>query len=78
MMSIPLLNVTRRLGAPDNWDHSAHGICHTLEICDVGGWMISLWQPSPEELKAIVDGKHVVLMIQGTVHPVVSLSVSNK
>jgi hypothetical protein len=50
MKSIPLENATRRLGAPTNWNHETDGICHTLDIWDVEGFMISGWQPSAQEL----------------------------
>lgn len=75
MNALPLTDATRRLGAPPNWDHATDGLCHTLEICDREGWMISAWQPTPAELKRIAEGKPVFLHIQGTVHPVVSLTV---
>lgn len=77
MKAIPLTDATRRLGAPNGWDHERDGLCHTLEICDRDGWMISAWQPSPAELKRLNEGKPVFLFIQGTVHPVVSLDVGS-
>lgn len=77
MNSLPLTNATRRLGAPANWNHELSGICHTLEICDREGWMISAWQPSPAELKRLNEGKPLFLHIQGTVHPVVGLAVGD-
>ena len=75
MNSLPLADCTRRLGAPKQWDHAKDGLCHTLEICDRDGWMISAWQPTEAELKRIAEGKPVFLFIQGQVHPVVSLAV---
>lgn len=75
MNSLPLSDATRRLGAPKNWDHESDGLCHTLEICDRDGWMISAWQPSPAELDRIKSGQPIFLFIQGAVHPVVSLAV---
>lgn len=53
MKSVPLDNPTRRLGAPKNWDHASDGLCHTLEIVDRDGWMISAWKPTEAELKRI-------------------------
>jgi hypothetical protein len=75
MNSLPLADATRRLGAPKNWDHATDGLCHTLEICDRDGWMISAWAPTAAELKRLNEGKPLFLHIQGQVHPVVSLHV---
>jgi hypothetical protein len=76
MKSIPLSNATRRMGAPKDWDHETMGICHTLEICDRDGWMISAWQPTQQELERINAGQPIFLGIQGhDMHPVVSIEV---
>lgn len=75
MKAQPLTNATRRLGAPVNWDHEHDGICHTLEICDRSGWMLSAWKPTEAELRELNEGGVVVLAVQGTSHPVVGLSV---
>lgn len=75
MNSVPLQNATRRLGAPQGWDHADNGICHTLEICDRDGWMVSAWLPTPAELKRLNEGLPLFLEIQGSVHPVVGLHV---
>jgi len=76
MRSIPIQGATRRLGAPSNWNHETDGICHTLEIFDQDGFMTSAWKPAPDELKRLIDGFPILLSIQGTRHPVVSLSVA--
>ena len=75
MNSLPLTDCTRRLGAPKQWDHEKDGLCHTLEICDRDGFMISAWQPTPAEFKRIAEGKPIFLHIQGVAHPVVALTV---
>lgn len=75
MRSLPLSNATRRLGAPDAWNHADWGICHTLEICDQDGFMISAWVPSAAELARLNEGKPIFLRVRGTVHPVVALTV---
>ncbi|ETR75893.1 hypothetical protein X566_19955 [Afipia sp. P52-10] len=75
MKSIPLKNPSRRLGAPIDWDHEKDGICHTLEIWDQDGFMISGWRPSAKELEKLNAGQPLFLHIQGSVHPVVALSV---
>jgi len=77
MNSIPLIDATRRLGAPPNWNHETDGICHTLEICDRNGFMISGWMPTDAERKRIAEGGPIFLHIQGRAHPVVSLTVGN-
>jgi len=77
MNSMPLENPSRRIGAPREWDHSQAGLCHTLEVWDQDGYMISAWQPSPSELKQINEGHPILLWISGTVHPVVSLTVAS-
>jgi hypothetical protein len=75
MHPIPLKDTTRRLAAPPQWNHAEQGICHTLEICDRDGWMISAWMPSAAELERLKAGKPVFLHISGNVHPVVAMLV---
>lgn len=77
MNSIRLTDATRRLGAPSNWNHETDGICHTLEICDRDGWMISGWMPTDVERKRIAEGAPIFLHIQGIAHPVVGMSVGD-
>lgn len=77
MNSIPLQDATRRLGAPQGWDHEHDGLCHTLEICDREGWMISAWRPTEAELKRLNAGEPLFLHIQGKAHPVVAMTVGN-
>ena len=48
-----------------------------LPIIDREGTMVSLWRPTLPEAKAILDGKPVFLMIQGTEHPVVAVGVAH-
>ena len=75
MHSIPLQEPSRRLGAPKEWDHSEEGICHTLEIWDREGFMISGWRPSAKELEKLNAGEPLFSHIQGRAHPVVAMSV---
>ena len=75
MNTLPIENATRRLGAPSAWAHDESGICHTLEIVDQGGWMISAWLPSAAELKRLCEGQPLFLYVQGSTHPVVALTV---
>lgn len=78
MDSLPLTDATRRLGAPKSWDHASDGLCHTLEICDRDGWMISAWRPTAKEIERIAAGAPIFLHIQGVAHPVVGLTVGEK
>jgi hypothetical protein len=77
MRSMPLTDATRRLGAPANWNHETDGICHTLDICDRDGFMISGWLPTDAERKRLAEGAPLFLHIQGRAHPVVSLTVGS-
>ncbi len=75
MKSLPLTDCTRRLGAPSFWNHETDGICHTLEICDRDGQMISAWEPTLAERERIARGAPIFLHIFGLNHPVVGMSV---
>lgn len=75
MRPIELKDPDRRLGAPIDWRHDQHGVCHTLEIYDVNGYMCSVWELSGKEIAAIAAGKRIILCIQGTAHPVVTLGI---
>lgn len=75
MKAIPQENATRRFGAPTNWNHETDGICHTLDIVDVDGFMISAWRPTTAELAKLNAGDPLFLHIQGRTHPVVAMSV---
>jgi hypothetical protein len=70
---------TRILGAPTDWvDDGAS--CAGLPVRDVqtqvGPFMISAWEPTPEELRALNRGESLLLCVRGTGHPVVALGVS--
>lgn len=70
---------TRHLGKPDNWDDAQNGQCVGLPIkdnvIDNCRYMISAWEPSPEELAAIIGGAPILLYVSGVAHPVVALGV---
>lgn len=64
---------TRYLGAPPNWQPE-DGTCDHLAIKDEtldGGApvMISAWEPTPDELQRLNEGKPVYLQIIGRGHP---------
>jgi hypothetical protein len=69
----------RTTGAPHDWDAEAQGKCYGLPVrdvvCDGTPYMISAWEPSPAEMKALLAGETIKLWISGTTHPVVAISV---
>lgn len=75
MKPVPLANATRRLAAPQTWNHETEGVCHTLEILDRDGVMISAWAPSVSERDRIALGAPIFLHIHGTSHPVVGFTI---
>jgi hypothetical protein len=66
---------TRYLGAPKGWNPETDGDCSHLAILDTEGVMISSWEPTPAELKALNAGACVYLQIVGTGHPPVNIWV---
>ncbi|WP_298699194.1 hypothetical protein [uncultured Brevundimonas sp.] len=80
MLPIRIAGATRNLGAPADWDPDTSGPCLHLPIRDevVEGlpYMTSRWEPTPDELAALIAGRPVELRIIGTTHPVVSLIVA--
>ncbi|UNA00758.1 putative glucose-methanol-choline oxidoreductase [Edwardsiella phage vB_EpM_ZHS] len=80
MDSIQHLQVTRNLGAPKDWDVSK-GKCGSLPIQDIeyagAPAMQSLWRPSAHELEALKRGAVLSLIVLGSVHPPVSLFITD-
>lgn len=66
------------LGAPQGWNQSETP-CGALPVtkCLLDGKpaMKSYWRPSEEEIRALVDGHHITLLVLGTVHPPVAIGV---
>lgn len=82
MQPVTLLDETRPIGKPKDWDKS-DGECLTLSVND-SAWndpdatyniMTSAWKPSEEELECLNAGGHIYLGIWGITHPVVRLTV---
>lgn len=71
---------TRAFGPPDGWDQSAER-CSNLSIRDVdtqaGRFMVSAWEPTPQELEAMKNGATVKLWVAGRIHPVVAITVGD-
>lgn len=73
-----ILNYTRVFGAPPDWngeDMSCQPLCVKDVMTQEGVFMVSAWEPSPAEIKAILVGESIKLWIRGSAHPVVSLTV---
>lgn len=72
-----ILNATRVLGAPVDWDAERDGPCCGLPVrLELAGGlptMVSAWQPTPAEIAAIVQGSPVYLRVVGGSHPPVML-----
>lgn len=73
-----IAGATRNLGAPADWDGKDMSCC-VLPILDVhtaeGNFMVSAWEPTPAELRAMQAGHSVNLGIRGSSHPVVFVNV---
>jgi hypothetical protein len=71
-------NATKVFGAPSDWKDDGSS-CAGLPVKEVetdqGKFMVSAWEPTPEELKALNEGKSVQLWVRGEGHPVVALLV---
>ena len=74
----PIQGATRVMVAPANWDAEKKGPCKDLQIVDTfddrgDPVMLSAWKPDHEDIKDMLEGKPIMLMIQGRGHPVVAL-----
>lgn len=69
---------TKILGAPKDWEPE-HGACAGLPVKEVvtenGVFLVSAWEPTPEEIRLIISGESIKLWIRGPGHPVVALTV---
>ena len=77
MIPQTLLNETRSIGKPRDWDEEINGPCDSLSVYDyedqAGNHMVSGWRPTEEELQSLNNGGYVWLEICGTIHPVIKL-----
>lgn len=73
---------TRDIGKPEGWVEDVHGPCATLPVRDEEHdgirYMVSAWEPTPEELEALKNGGSIRLMVAGYIHPVVALAVAEQ
>lgn len=76
-----VLRCTRVLGAPLGWKPETSGPCVGLPIRDeMNGdvpCMVSAWEPTPDELLAIMAGAKIMLRVLGTAHPPVMIYVGD-
>lgn len=74
-----IVNATRVLGKPADWDEEKQGRCGGLPVRDeiIAGapFMTSAWSPTPEELVRLNAGAAIHLCVCGVVHPPVMISV---
>jgi hypothetical protein len=79
MLPLRIPKADRYLGAPLGWKPDENGPCGHLAIRDMdttaGPAMMSLWEPTPDELERLNAGAKVSLLVVGTIHPPVSISV---
>jgi hypothetical protein len=77
-----ITGATHNLGAPKDWDPAKDGTCDALPIrAEPHGEdllrMYSAWMPTPEEIALIAAGAPIHLMVLGSFHPPVMLTVGN-
>lgn len=71
----------RPLGAPADWNEETHGHCGALfirrEVHSGVPYMRSAWEVESNEAALLFAGARLTLGIQGQMHPVVQLGVSD-
>lgn len=81
MEPVKLINATRTIGKPLDWDEEVDRECLALSVHD-SAWnnpeatsniMTSAWKPDEDELAILNTGGHVFLGIYGVKHPVVQV-----
>lgn len=67
----PIEGSNATCGAPKNWDAEKDGPCGALEVrVATPNLYQSAWYPSPDEIKALIQGAYVVLTVVGGQPPV--------
>jgi hypothetical protein len=78
MINKQIAGATAVFGAPADWN-GVDMTCGALPVRRVetteGTFLVSAWEPTPQELKALLAGETIKLWIRGTGHPVVALTV---
>lgn len=70
MMPKHIADATNYMGAPKGWDEEKQGRCTTLSVRVVGDVYQSAWEPTPTELRALIEGGTIVLSVVGGQPPV--------
>lgn len=75
-----ILGADMIFGAPPDWDASKMKGCAGIPVRNVdtpeGRFMVSAWEPTPDELRRMLDGEPVYLWVRGSGHPVLSITVA--
>lgn len=75
-----IAGANRVFGAPPDWN-GEDTTCGALPVREVrtteGTFLVSAWEPTPEELRALAAGETIKLWVRGPGHPVVALTVGD-
>jgi len=79
-MKTLIVEGSRPIGKPVNWDEARDGPCGTLHVVDHvdaqgHATMFSFYKPTAEDILALANGGMLRLGILGKVHPVINMSV---
>lgn len=78
-MQIKMIDgATKVFGAPKDWDPTdvkCQGLPVREVATDNGMFYVSAWEPTPDEIKQLINGETIKLWIRGPGHPVVAMSV---
>ena len=83
-MKTLIVEGSRPIGAPKDWDQKLDGHCGVLHVLDqtemLSGMnvMFSFYKPTPEDIEAFQAGGIIRLGISGRSHPVIQLGVLGK
>lgn len=75
MLPMRARNAHQRYVAPQGRQHQVGALHVAAEVHDGIHFMVSKWEPTPDELQRLFAGAPVVLGISAQQHPVVFLSV---
>lgn len=77
---VQVKNPSRIFGKPRTWNEKTQGSCGSLPIIDQAHsgtrFMVSFWRPTKEELELLQNGGVIQLHVEGYIHPVVAMAVS--
>lgn len=70
MIPVRIADATHYMGAPKGWRPDENGKCVHLAVRVVDNVWQSAWEPTPDEIAAIVAGGKIVLSVVGGQPPV--------